>query len=59
MSIKGAGDPSSTNKLYNEEEMEVAQAVAAFRRERGINFPSTSQFLHVMKTLGYERRQSA
>ena len=42
----------------DDEELEFVRAIDAFKRERGIAFPSWREVLQIVKRLGYVRMRS-
>lgn len=48
-------DPTTCEREYNTCEIEFMQAIDAYKRSSGRMFPTCSEILEVIKSLGYER----
>jgi len=51
----GTGDPVTSERIYSDEEFEFLRAMERFQAETGTRWPTVSQYLDVLKSLGYER----
>lgn len=52
-------DPTTCERDYSADEMEFMQALEAYKRRTGRLFPTCSEVLEVVRTLGYVRTASA
>lgn len=48
-------DPTTCERDYRPEEVEFMQAVEAYKRRSGRMFPTCSELLEIVRTLGYTR----
>jgi hypothetical protein len=48
-------DPTTCERDYRPEELEFMQAVEAYKRRSGRMFPTCSELLEVVRSLGYTR----
>ena len=48
-------DPTTCERDYQPEELEFMQAVEAYKRRSGRMFPTCSELLEIVRTLGYVR----
>lgn len=48
-------DPTTCERDYTEEEIEFMRAMDEYKRKAGRQFPTWSEVLEVLKTLGYKR----
>jgi hypothetical protein len=48
-------DPTTCERDYRPEELEFMQAVEAYKRASGRMFPTCSELLEVVRSLGYTR----
>ncbi len=48
-------DPTTCERDYSQEEIEFMQALDAYKRSSGRMFPTCSEILEVIRTLGYVR----
>jgi hypothetical protein len=48
-------DPTTCERDYRPEELEFMQAVEAYKRRSGRMFPTCSELLEVVRSLGYVR----
>lgn len=48
-------DPTTCERDYNAEEIEFMRALDAYKRSSGRMFPTCSEILEVIRSLGYER----
>jgi hypothetical protein len=51
-------DPTTCERDYTEAEVEFMSAIDRYRRESGRPFPTWSEVLEVVRSLGYEKVQS-
>ena len=49
-------DPTTCERDYSDEEIEFMSAMDAYKRRSGRMFPTCSEVLEVIKSLGYEKR---
>ncbi len=52
-------DPTTCERDYRPEEVEFMQALDAYKRSSGRMFPTCSEVLEVVKSLGYARVATA
>ena len=52
-------DPTTCERDYTADEIEFMDAMDAYKRANGRMFPTCSEILEVVRSLGYERTQSA
>jgi hypothetical protein len=52
-------DPTTCDRDYGPEEVEFMQALDRYKRTNGRMFPTCSEILEVVRSLGYERTGSA
>lgn len=52
-------DPTTCERDYSTDEMEFMQALEAYKRRTGRLFPTCSEVLEVVRSLGYSRAASA
>lgn len=52
-------DPTTCERDYSAEEMEFMQALESYKRSTGRLFPTCSEVLEVLRSLGYVRTASA
>src|SRR4051794_6264865 len=52
-------DPTTCDRDYSAEELEFLAAIQAYKLSSGRNFPTWSEVLEVLRSLGYERPASA
>jgi hypothetical protein len=50
-------DPTTCERDYDEAEMEFMQAIQEYKHRSGRMFPTWSEVLEVLKSLGYEKGQ--
>jgi hypothetical protein len=48
-------DPTTCERDYAPEELEFMRAIEAYKRENGRPFPTCSEILEVVRSLGYRR----
>ncbi|MDB5349469.1 MAG: hypothetical protein JWN86_716 [Planctomycetota bacterium] len=48
-------DPAVNDRIYEADELEFLRAVDAYRRATGRKFPTGSELLGVLKSLGYAK----
>ena len=48
-------DPTTCEREYSEEEMEFMQAMQEYKARSGRMFPTWSEVLEVLRSLGYEK----
>jgi hypothetical protein len=48
-------DPTTCERDYQPEELEFMRALEAYKRSSGRMFPTCSEILEVVRSLGYER----
>lgn len=48
-------DPTTCERDYSDDEIEFMQALDAYKRANGRMFPTCSEILEVIRSLGYER----
>lgn len=48
-------DPTTCERDYSNDEVEFMQAVDRYKRSTGRMFPTTSELLEVLRSLGYEK----
>ncbi len=51
-------DPTTCERDYNTEEIEFMQAMDAYKRSSGRMFPTCSEILEVIRSLGYIRQNA-
>ena len=51
-------DPTTCERDYGPEELEFMQALDRYKRTSGRMFPTCSEVLEVVKSLGYRREQA-
>ena len=49
-------DPTTCERDYSGEELEFMQALDRYKRSSGRMFPTCSEVLEVLRSLGYERK---
>lgn len=49
-------DPTTCEREYSPDELEFMRAMDQYKRTSGRMFPTCSEILEVLRTLGYERR---
>lgn len=52
-------DPTTCDREYSAEEREFMRAMETYKRSSGRMFPTCSEILEVLKTLGYRRDELA
>jgi hypothetical protein len=52
-------DPTTCDKDYNQAEMEFMAAMQLYKQASGRMFPTWSEVLEVLRSLGYEKREPA
>jgi len=48
-------NPATSEKFYSAEEVEFMNALAEYKRSSGQTFPTCSEILNVLRSLGYEK----
>lgn len=48
-------DPTTCDRDYSQDELEFMQAIESYKRRSGRMFPTCSELLEVVRSLGYER----
>lgn len=51
-------DPTTCDRDYSQAELEFMKAMEAYKRSSGRMFPTWSEVLEVIKTIGYEKVES-
>ncbi len=51
-------DPTTCEREYGPEELEFMQALDRYKRTNGRMFPTCSEVLEVLRSLGYQRLQA-
>ena len=52
-------DPTTCERDYNDAEVEFMQALDEYKRKNGRMFPTCSEILEVIVSLGYEKKKQA
>ncbi len=48
-------DPTTTDRVYSESELEFLQALELYRRQNKRPFPTATEYLEVLVSLGYRK----
>ncbi len=51
-------DPATCERDYSQDEVEFMNALNAYKRNSGRMFPTCSEILEILRTLGYEKRMA-
>jgi hypothetical protein len=52
-------DPATCERDYSKDELEFLRAMEQFKRERGRCYPSHSEVLQIVQSLGYEQANAS
>lgn len=53
---RGMEPTTSSDRIYSSDEQEFHNAVEAYKRRNKVRFPTLSELLLVLKSLGYEKK---
>ena len=52
-------DAVTSERIYSDDEAEFLRAIAAYQARHGVRYPTWSETLHVLKSLGYRKAAPA